>query len=337
MTALVDDNPAAVPTVYAERHYGRAVAATEGGIWRMLTTADNQLQAPLIIRDTPCGEFRDAATPYGYGGVLIDARLSDAERTHAWKDLVQGLRDEGIVSAFFRFAPFLPEQAHTVSRLPGLVVEQVSETVLIETDTPDMMWGRLKGRARTAVRRAEKAGLAATAGPADQQGVAAFRRLYEQTMDRLGAARHHRHTLDYFEELLSEPARLGLVQVRDSDRTTVASCLVLLDEKVAHYHLSGSDGSSPGATNLLIWRLLTWAWDSGMEAVHLGGGLSAGDSLFAFKQSFGGASVPFFVGRLVVNYEVYERLCTNHARRLGTSPDILRGGKFFPAYRQARA
>ncbi|MGJ9411594.1 GNAT family N-acetyltransferase [Aeromicrobium sp. CF4.19] len=338
MIELAQRNPVAPPTIYAEAQYGRAVSASEGGDWRVASTPDGRFQVPLLIRPLSIDGARDAITPYGYGGIHIDTSLRPDERSALWSAFLQLLCDQNIISVFFRFAPFAASgSAAQVRALEGLEVEHLSDTVLVEISDPDSMWSTMRGRARTAVRAAEKAGLSATVGCVDEEGLDTFRCLYDQTMERVSAAGQHRHGLDYYHQLLEKPDRVRMVRVVDRERTAVASCLVLLDSDIAHYHLSGSSGTAPGATNLMLWRLLTWAGENERTSVHLGGGLRANDSLFDFKQSFGGSARPFEIGRLVVDRPQYEAMTVARSQELETSPSALSETGFFPAYRATSA
>ena len=66
----------------------------------------------------------------------------------------------------------------------------------------------------------------------------------------------------------------------------------------------------------------------GCELLHLGGGTSGADTLFAFKKSFGGETFRYAFATLVADKERYDALV---ARRSEESEPPRPG--FFPAYR----
>ncbi|MGN8026952.1 GNAT family N-acetyltransferase [Microbacterium sp. 22242] len=259
----------------------------------------------------------------------------------AWDDTVRLLAERGIVSVFLRFAPYRDGVERRVT-LPGLELVELSETVLLELGEEASMWEGMHGRSRTAIRKAEREGLHAQVvmeRPLSLGSDSGFRNVYEVAMERVGATAAHLHSDDYYERLSrAEDVDLHLVEVRDADDEVVAATLLLIDEEAVHYHLSGSvvEAARNGANNLMIWTAMKWAAAEGHKRFHLGGGTSRADGLFRFKASFGGVSMPFFVGRLIVRPEAYASLVTEHARRLGVRPSQLQESSFFPAYRAVR-
>jgi hypothetical protein len=70
------------------------------------------------------------------------------------------------------------------------------------------------------------------------------------------------------------------------------------------------------------------ARERGLQTLHLGGGLRAGDALATFKQSVGAGRAPYVQGRAIHDPDAYGALC----REAGVADD----GEFFPAYRAGR-
>jgi len=305
--------------------------------WRSCASDDGRWQIPLEISPLPSGD-RDAVSPYGYSGIHIAPSLSAAEIAHHWADSLVTMKHAGLISVFLRFAPFLQQPYDAISSFPGLELLHVSDTILIPLTADQPMWASMKGRARTAIRKATTAGMTCRIDSADQslaKNSHPFRQLYAATMARLDAAAQYRFSDRYFDALLKLGDRLKVVSVIDQHGSIGASCLVMLDETVAHYHLSASapDAARQGANNLMIWSLMQWAHSAGLTSLHLGGGVHGDDSLMRFKDSFGGRRVPFCVGRIIVNADSYSKLTHHRAQQLGTSDECLRAASFFPAYR----
>lgn len=334
--------PGWVPSTYFGQVYGRASALHAGAEWVTVADDDGRWQMPLVVRRGADGVV-DASTPYGYGGIHIAPDLDAPTVDRAWAQTMQCLTDLGVVSVFLRFSPFMPDATAQAGRLSRLDLAHRGDTVCVNLADLDLMWSRMEGRARTAVRKAEASGFAGSVdeiGPHDLASGSAFRHLYAETMDRLEAADSYYFSDDYFAQLCAGGYdRMRLVTVRDREQDVVAAAVMLLDERVVHYHLSASrrDAARLGANNLLIWTMLTWAAEHGHEAVHLGGGLSADDGLYKFKRSFGGERTAFFVGRLVVDTAQYDALVDEHAASLGCPAAALRESDFFPAYRAVPA
>lgn len=321
------------PSVYVSAAYGRAVAVAESGTWVIACDQVGDWQLPLILRQIPGTQHIDATTPYGYGGFHIAEHFSAKQIEQLWEQTRSVLVDRGVVSLFLRFPPFLARQAERAASLPGLNVRNVASTVLVSTGSTQSMWMSMHKRSRTAVRAAEKLGARAEVVLASSSLVEETRGLYESTMRRVGAADGYLFPDDYYHALSQLGDRLHIVRVLDGAEDCVAASFVLSDGKFAHYHLSGSTGTVTGANNLMLWELLQWSATTGLAAVHLGGGLSDGDSLFKFKASLGGEPAPFAVATSILNEELYEALTLQRARDLDLDPREITAAQFFPAYR----
>jgi lipid II:glycine glycyltransferase (peptidoglycan interpeptide bridge formation enzyme) len=245
----------------------------------------------------------------------------------------------GVVSLFLRFSPFDPQSVASAAGFDGLEIRLSGTTFVVSVAEPDVMWDRMQGRARTAIRKAHRHGLTALVRPATDEDVVAgsdFRSLYEDTMLRVDAPARYSFDEDYYGGLLQAlGADLRVVEVRDGD-AVVASALVMHHGDRVHYHLSGSDpeGSRNGANVLLVWSMLEWCAASGVTWCHLGGGRAAQrDGLARFKRSFGGEESAFHVGRAILDQESYARLTQERAERLGTTTVALEESGFFPTFR----
>jgi hypothetical protein len=326
------------PDVYFTPQYGASAAVLDGGTWHCARGDRDRILVPYIARPIDAGSggtaHADAASPYGYCGLYADPGGDPGELTRFWNQTRQGWREQGIVTVFLRFSPMDPGSLRAARHLDGLELTRRGDTVLVPTGAGrDALWAGMASRSRNMVRKAEKAGLTASvraATTADVAPGAPFRRLYEQTMDRVGGAAKYYFTDAYYRALLDCP--LHLATVCDAGGTVVAASLVLSHGDRAHYHLACSerDGARLGANNLLVWTILTWAEDGGRRLVHLGGGVSNEDSLFAFKSSFGGERAQFWTGAVVVDPAAYAALTAAREEALGTS---LADSAFFPRYR----
>ena len=104
---------AAQPDVYYLSDYARAYeAAGHGRACGLLVTARNvRILAPLLERSFVPGdgseEVRDAYSPYGYGGLLVDGSPSQADI----KEVVRAIRGwataRGLISCVLRLHPLL--------------------------------------------------------------------------------------------------------------------------------------------------------------------------------------------------------------------------------------
>jgi lipid II:glycine glycyltransferase (peptidoglycan interpeptide bridge formation enzyme) len=219
-------------------------------------------------------------------------------------------------------------------------VTRRGDTILVPVDLgPDAAWTAMEGRARTAVRKAEKVGM--TSGmrpvvPEDLVATSAFRRLYESTMARVGSTSKYLFADEYYTQLLDNLGQdLLIAEVCDAGGAVVACSLVMTHRDRVHYHLAGSSPESArmGANNLLVWNIVRWAAEQGKAIVHLGGGVTTDDSLFAFKKSFGGQRAEFWTGTAVLDEDRYRQLVERRSAHLGVPTQSLYSSPFFPLYR----
>jgi hypothetical protein len=326
------------PDVYLTAGYGRAAADADGGTW-YLAHQSGRILLPYVRRRYDA-RTEDASSPYGYSGLAIAPGCPPNALARFWAAALGQWRDIGLVTLFLRFSPLDPASVRAAATLPGLTLTRRAETVTVPVSGgPDRIWTGMRGRSRTAIRKAQRAGLRADLRVADLEDLIAtapFRRLYAQTMHRVAAAPGYHFPERYYRLLHDGLGKsLRLAEVRGPDGEVVAAALVLRHRDRAHYHLTGStpEAARLGANNLLLWTVLRWAAEDGCELVHLGGGVRDRDGLFTFKCSFGGLRTPFFTGAVVLDPPRYRNLLADRARRLGRPIDSLLTTGFFPGYR----
>jgi len=245
----------------------------------------------------------DVRSSYGYGGPIAntddDAFLKRAEQAYC-----SYCRDYRIVAEFIRLHPMAAAwQVYGGSRSFD------RQTVAIELGS-DVPRETYSVRARTAVRKAEKAGLKAVELPVDGN-VRAFAVFYREAMRVIGADDFYLFNDSYFADLMALP-NARLLAVLRADGRWVSAGLFLFGGEMAEYHLSGTmaEGRALGATNLLIDYAASLAKEAGLQALFLGGGTnSAPDNpLFFFKKSFSEAVFPYDIGTRIHIDSLYEEL-----------------------------
>jgi hypothetical protein len=326
---LVDASSAA--DVYFRPGYCRAYEAADHG--RAVAVVTERALFPLLLRPLPFGaEGYDGATPYGYGGVLPLGPAGSLGSDPASE--VRQLRDwcvtNGVVSCLLRLHPLLggPDQ---LSGMDEVEIHEHGPTTALDPRRIDAATGRLEGLSKgrkadlTIARRELR-----LSWESDEDALERFRAVYDGTMERLGAGEFYLFPPEYYRALregLGE--RLG-VALALRDGKSVGGALFLADRRLAHYHLSGTTdaGRELKAGTLLVHAGAAWARDRGCELLHLGGGTSGADSLFAFKKSFGGETFAYAFATLVADRDRYDELVARRAEE----PEPPRPG-FFPAYR----
>ena len=324
---LVDASPWA--DVYYRPGYCRAYEAAAHG--RAVAVVTERAVFPLLLRPLPFGEEGfDAVTPYGYGGMLPRG-VGTVPATE-----VRQLRDwcvaNGVVSCLLRLHPLLGASEQLAANdHAGLEIREHGPTTAVDPRGIDPETGRLAGMSKgrkadlTIARRELELVWAA-----DEEALESFRRVYDATMDRVGAGGFYLFPPEYYRALgdgLGDRVAVALTRRHDE---VVGGAIFLADRRFAHYHLSGTTdtGREHKAGTLLVHAGAEWAAKRGCELLHLGGGTSGADSLFAFKKSFGGETYTYAFATLVAEPERYAALVERRRREAEPPrPD------FFPAYR----
>jgi Acetyltransferase (GNAT) domain len=328
---LVDGAPAS--DVYFRPGYCRAYEASGHG--RAVAVVTEGALFPLLLRPLPFGQDGfDAATPYGYGGLLPLGRGASGSGSDPATDVRQ-LRawcvTNGVVSCLLRLHPLVggPGQLSGADA-PDLDLEIREHGPTTAIDLSRLADGRLEGMSK-----GRKADLTIARRELElawnvEDALERFREIYDATMQRVGAGEFYLFPPEYYRALEAGLGdRLG-VALALLDGAPVGGALFLAGRRFAHYHLSGTTdaGRELKAGTLLVHAGAEWARERSCELLHLGGGTSGADSLFAFKKSFGGETFTYAFATLVADRERYDALTARRAEEPGPPrPD------FFPAYR----
>ncbi len=184
----------------------------------------------------------------------------------------------------------------------------------------------MRKRLREQIRSNEKRGWRVAAEPgreAEAGDRTAFELAYGETMARAGASERYLFESAYFETLLgAEPAWL-LLAGREGEPAS-AGAIAVTSDHFLHYYLGGTRDQALGDSPMknLFAAMISLAGELGIS-LHLGGGVTPGDSLDSFKRGFANASEPFRTHELVCDPDAYEGLSA------GREPS----DSFFPAYR----
>lgn len=283
-----------------------------------------ELLAPLIVREIPGAEERDAVSPYGYPGLTVKPRTEDGPggaRPSAANDVPRSLAtvdprevdfsSTGLVSIFIR---------HTLGESPLAGASERNVVQLADLELPR------KSRAsdRNQINKNRRAGyeVRLVAGPdTTPEERAGFLAAYEQTMRRTEAAEHYFFGAAYFDRILEFPgAWLALAHAPGGE--VAAGSIAVHGDGFLHYYLSGSADAQLHDSPMknLVSALVDFAIEQGLP-LNLGGGLTRGDRLEEFKRGFANREQAWRTSEIVCDTAAYGRLSAG------------RGDSFFPAYR----
>lgn len=149
----------------------------------------------------------------------------------------------------------------------GLVDRSAKALVIrLAGRTKDEIWSAMEGRARTKVRKAQRAGVLVTRS-SDHEAFEPLYALHLETARRTGTTPSPR---GYFESTLASGH--FHVFLATLDGKTIGALALALYGGRALFDVSASveDALRLGANNLLIWTALQWLVDAGAEAYELG-------------------------------------------------------------------
>jgi hypothetical protein len=298
-TSTGDDDPYFHPAYLA--------ASAPVGEGEVAAWSDGGLVYPFLVRPLAGGRC-DITSAYGFGGPLGEGP--------GWRGR---FREEcgrrSVVSEFIRFHPLRRNDAGLLDVETSLVQEMVTVDVRRGDDELRAAM-RTQGRRNLARAAREGVNVRRTAD------FARFHRAYTDAMHALDADPFYLFDRAYFTAL--EELGDALV-VLDAGQATA---LYLCGGGAMHYHLGAvtADGRRTGAATAMHFEAMRLARKGGLSTLHLGGGLTAEDSLWRFKATLGDGRAPYRVGRAVHDAEAYAELCA----AAGADPAAARR---FPAYR----
>jgi hypothetical protein len=278
------------------------------GVTHTLTLASGERTAvvPLIVREIRGSERLDATSPYGYpGGAISGAGPAPRPDGVDWSPT-------GLVSVFARERLLAePWVAGARGRSPVLVHDPARPR-------------RLRSRLAEQIRANSRDGWMVDAARGPESPAAdrdAFALAYGETMRRAEAADRYLYPRAYFDSVLSFPRSWLLVARRRGEAG--AAAILAVSDGVLHYYLGGTADRFRDASPFknVVAAMLDQA-DRLRLPLNLGGGVTAGDGLEAFKRGFANAELRFRTHELVCDPGEYERLAAGRD-----------AGDFFPAYR----
>ena len=265
---------------------------------------DEQCEYPWIRSGG--GIFYDIQGAYGYNGI-ISSSGDDIFIRRFHESFDQWCLENGIIAEFTRFHPLLDNQRLASPKMTTLFSRHTVKLNL-QLSIDEIWTQQISSKNRNLIRRAEKDGVEIIESDDYEQ----FRRLYDQTMENVGAEDFYffpKVYYDNFQKELSEDSSLCFAVCGGK---AIAGSLFMYSHDYAHYHLSGRDKeySRIPAGNLLLWYGIQKAKARDCKWFHFGGGTTSddNDSLLHFKQNFSKEQGEFWIGKRIHNQEIYKEV-----------------------------
>ncbi len=322
--------------IFFNPSYGKLYEQIEGGTCETFEHAgrDGTICNLYIKRPVPWlvdgVQYYDVTTPYGYGGPVVTAgEPSEAlisEYYAAWADYCH---DNKIVSEFVRF--HLYDNTDLRLHYPGKVIHFSNNVVRSLAPTMDEIWMEFEHKVRKNVKRAQSNGLTVTTDVTGEQ-LPAFLDIYYNTMKRNSAKTYYYFEPSYFENINRTLNGQYIYFHVWHNEQIISTELVLCSQDYAYSFLGGTleDFYPMRPNDLLKHEIIRWCKETGRKVFILGGGYHPDDGIYRYKKAFApGNDVPFYIGRMVYQNEVYNQLITIRAQK----PAFDAESQFFPLYR----
>ena len=288
------------PDIYFTPDYGAACQfSDQGAVWECCIYKDLiyvYLKRPHYIEAVL---YYDLITPYGYSGYYYQYQKTFDEFIKLFRQIAL---DKGYIVEIVRQNPYLDlklSNYETVSSRPIFG---------IKIDDFDYYFNKvLNSKIRNIFRKAEKNGMNCSfsklsAGCLDPD--TEFRKLYQQTMDKVKSKPYYYFNDSYFKEL--EKLDGYLFKVINKDNKDIGFAIILSFDNFIHYHLSCNDNSSNCITEFLLICVVK---EIGINKTFiLGGGLQNGDSLHRFKSKLSNKEYNYKIYKNIINKEIYNLL-----------------------------
>lgn len=272
----------------------------------------------LHVADVAGTNWKDASSPYGYGGPL-SSTADPGFLAAAWRAYLSWMRDHRVAVEYVRFHPALGNE-----RYYGGQVADNREVVWVDLDAQDVTTA-YAARLRQTLKKAAGAGLVY-----DECDLAAYARefagYHRATMRAMNADPFYLFGDDYFESLgRSGLARLGICRRGGRVGDWLAAGIFLDGRGMREYHLAAAtdEGRKRGASSLALHEAALAARQSGMHKLYLGGGTDAGadNPLLFFKSAYSPQRLTYRTGSTVFDAAAYDELKNRHPAEWTAHPD----------------
>ncbi len=288
---------------------------------RLLVFEENNkvMALPLIIRNIPETNLKDATSVYGYAGWIRSSNTYFPEVNEVMKDY---FIKENIISAFSRLHPLIPDSDQFSI---GNVVTVQNTTAIDLTLTPEQQFNFYSESVRRSIKKSEKRNLNVRMAKT-MDDLNTFIHIYKASMSRLKANLFYYFSEEYFEKIWKNSDFNCYIFIADMENQAVGAGMFTECNNIMQYHLGGVDPEYIHLSPLknIIDKARLHANERGLNILHLGGGHGGhDDSLYTFKSRMTTLRFHFKVWKWIVNQKYYDELSYNKG-----------DSDYFPLYRK---
>jgi len=296
---------------------------------------------PYLLREintTMLGEqYFDIESAYGYSGPVSTTADKNFIQ-QSFQTFRNHCRENKIVTEFIRFHPLI-ENHQVAADVEGLSIVSLRDYVYVDLQQSEQaIWESYTSQNRNKIRKAEKNGVEVIHDYACSY-FDDFVRIYRKNMELLNASGLYLFSQPFFDGLKELVKKKGLILIARNKAGVLGASVFLLGSIHAHYFLSSAndEGKKLAVSNLLLGMGITHCKKSGMQKIHLGGGMTGApdDSLLIFKKNFSNLTAKFFIGKSIHYQEQYDLLCADWDQRF--APESAKYVNILQRYRWTKS
>ena len=320
-------------SLYFRKEYGLLYEEHEQAEFQQFEhhSSDGDVTFSYLKREIPYkinGEtYYDIISPYGYGGPMI---VEASNKQKAYQQFENAFKshceNEKIVSEFVRFHPYKNDDL-----LDWYSGEVIHHGPIIVRDLRLSNKEEFSKSVMKDYRKSVRNGLTVEF---DEEGkcLEEYLEIYYSTMKRNHANSYYYFERSFFEKVIDTlPGAFVFILVRLEGKV-ISAGLLLYGDSFSYGFLGGTDKKyfSYQPTTFLEVESIGWLKDKNNDYYVLGGGFNGEDGIFKFKKKYAATGkVPFYLGKKIINPDIYQHLKKIHEEKYGLPSDA----SFFPAYR----
>ena len=306
------------PDIYFTHNYGKLCEITDSGLWKCIVYNKGELLIPFIERMITINNKRiiHLVSNYGYGGIYISPKL-----TIRIEELIQKLmlfmKNNNYITHFLRFSPYFDinkcKEFKIINNSDVYLKCKTYGIVFKNTNYGDYFKNTKKNHKRSLKKSNDKLKfILRNFQEEDINGT--FQPIYKETMDRVKSVDYYYFNNQYYDNLYKyckDYVFIAEVLIKDTEEIIASAIIFNWKNKYLHYHLGGSKTKylKLCPNNFLHDSIIQYGFQNNYELYHLGGGVSNGDSLENFKESFSNTSFDYYQAKLIYDKDDYDINC----------------------------
>jgi hypothetical protein len=256
------------------------------------------------------GEFSkyiDLVSPYGYAGPFCN---NPSFFKFSEDEFIKYAKTQNVVSEFVRYH-FLYNRELQFSRI---IKNEANRTIVaynLSKSWDDIWSNDVVMNNRNYVRKLEKEGYKFEISDSPKD-LSEFIELYYQTMKHTNASDFFYFKEQYFNQLFKALRNKVMFSRIVKDGITYSATIMFVSGSIVQLFLNCRNLKFPkiSATGPLYINTAKWAKEQGLKILNIGGGNTnlPDDDLFKFKKKLSKTYYTFYIGKRIINNEIYQLL-----------------------------